>query len=143
MIMNIKLKDLKTIDILPSTFESPMEKQEWFSIVLHNESMLMVQNNPKLLTQINQTLDKWLEDKDISLSLYLKWQTVLDEFKTNPEVLIEKSDRMQQLRSISPFSFLEKDNKKLRKEIFDTIVNIPVEKPKKRKRKVINYMNYA
>lgn len=143
MIMNIKLKDLKTIDMLPSTFESPMEKQEWFSIVLHNESMMIVQNNPKLLTQINQTLDKWLEDKDISLSLYLKWKTVLDEFKTNPEVLIEKSDRMQQLRSISPFSFLEKDNKKLRKEIFDTVFNIPFEKTKKRKRKVINYMNYA
>ena len=143
--MNIELKQLETLKSLPSKFSSNMEQQEYFSIVLHNVSMIVIQNNPDLINTIYQRLDEWILDKKISIKLYLKWKIVLNEFKDNPKVLIEKSERMQQLRSISPFSFME-NRKLLRKEIFDIVFNIPVEleKPKNKRININNnFFKYA
>lgn len=141
--MKIKIEDLKTIGTLPSKFSSPMEKQEYYSIILHNESMIRILNDKTIIDKIDVVLDTWKSNKEINVKLYLKWKDVLLQCNNTPEILIEKSELMQQLRSCSPFSTLKKDED-LKKQIFNKVFSIKLKEPKsKTDNKKVSFMNYA
>lgn len=130
------IEELETIKNLPNSFSSEQERRDYYWIILHEINNIFVKNNTLVLHKVKENLDKMLNEKVINKHLYLKWKDILNEYPENRSMLLEKTEKMQQLRSVSPFSIIIKNNID-RKLILNKLYNVKV---KKNNKKPIKYL---
>lgn len=123
----MNIKKLKTIKNLPTNFSSEQERRDYYWIILHEINNIVVSNKIFMLTEVKENLEKMFNERVINNELYLSWKHILNNYPKNSDILLEKSEKMQQLRSISPFSIVIKSNKD-RKFILDKLYSIKIEK---------------
>lgn len=123
----MNIKKLETIKNLPTHFSSEQERRDYYWIILHEINNIVVSNKIFMLTEVKENLEKMFNERVINNELYLSWKHILNNYPKNSDILLEKSEKMQQLRSISPFSIVIKSNKD-RKFILDKLYSIKIEK---------------
>jgi transcriptional regulator with XRE-family HTH domain len=75
------------------------------SLLMHEEAVRLVNEDPRLLERARATLSRWLAHGDTrSRPLWLQWQALLDQGTLAPAV--EDSERGRQLRQASPLTTL-------------------------------------
>ena len=96
------------------------EIQDLQSLILHEEAVRLVKENPQLIVQVKQTLFRWMEKRDSrSMSLWYEWKNILES--SSWRKVLGKSRNAQQLRQASPLvTILPEDvRKKILKEVID------------------------
>lgn len=89
------------VQVMISTDNSRHQAQDLQSLVLHEEAVRRVRADPALLQQAQEILQKWLTtDNQRSASLWLQWQTILEEGTWGK--VLGRTRNAQQLRQASP-----------------------------------------
>ena len=79
------------------------QAQDLQSLVLHEEAVRRVRADPALLAQAQDTLQTWLAaGNQRSASLWLEWQTILEEGKWSK--VLGRTRHAQELRQASPLT---------------------------------------
>ncbi|RQP26573.1 helix-turn-helix transcriptional regulator [Piscinibacter terrae] len=91
------------VQVIVSADESRHQVQDLQSLALHEEAVRLVRNDPALLLQAEDTLERWLRSGNSrSTSLWKEWQGIL-QHRTWRKVL-GRSRRAQELRQASPLT---------------------------------------
>ena len=105
---------------LKDSFDFPHEKNDERSRMMWYFLAKDIENNPELIHNYEKAISNWEKEHENEYWIN-NWKKVIDKVKSgNTQVLFEKNELMQQLRSNSPNAnhFLEP---KLRKKIIDKI----------------------
>ena len=91
------------VQVLVSTDTARHQAQDLQSLVLHEEAVRRVRADPALLAQAQDTLQAWLAaGNQRSASLWLEWQTILEEGKWSK--VLGRTRHAQELRQASPLT---------------------------------------
>ena len=91
------------VQVLVTTDTARHQAQDLQSLVLHEEAVRRVRADPALLAQAQDTLQTWLAaGNQRSASLWLEWQTILEEGKWSK--VLGRTRHAQELRQASPLT---------------------------------------
>lgn len=91
------------VQVLVTTDTARHQAQDLQSLVLHEEAVRRVRADPALLAQAQDTLHTWLAaGNQRSASLWLEWQTILEEGKWGK--VLGRTRHAQELRQASPLT---------------------------------------
>ena len=91
------------VQVLVTTDTARHQAQDLQSLVLHEEAVRRVRADPALLAQAQDTLQTWLAaGNQRSASLWLEWQTILEEGKWGK--VLGRTRHAQELRQASPLT---------------------------------------
>lgn len=130
--MNNLKQMYKEIGGRPQYFEKSYERKDFLKICVHYLYMKSIEND---LSIIDKTIKRLNEGVDLHKDLVNDWINLLESIREDPsktQKLIEKSDKMQELRSCSPFDFFIDipEDSIFRNNIVDDVLKIPNKKKK-------------
>ena len=97
------LRSAPQVQVTVSTDNTRHNAQDLQSLVLHEEAVRRVRAEPALLAQAQDTLQTWLAaGNQRSASLWLEWQTILEEGKWSK--VLGRTRHAQELRQASPLT---------------------------------------
>lgn len=123
--------------LIPSEIKDMQEVGDIINIIIHSYYKNIIQENgiDEYSDILIKNLNKRKNESKISIYLYNRWIEVIEDIKKgNVDILTENTEKMQELRSTSPFVEVGIP-KNIREEIIDLVFE-KFKKYRKKKREI-------